>query len=107
MVSEFFGINPSDVGLGALLTIVVLLILRGGLVPRRTHEDVIADRDNWRQAFLQSEAVRKEEHDQTKELLELARLGGHILTALPQPGKPDEGEVTADARMDPSPHTWL
>ncbi|WP_435643888.1 hypothetical protein ACR9VJ_26535 [Streptomyces sp. H49] len=106
-MSEFFGINPSDVGIGALLALVVLLILKGGLVPRRTHEDVIADRDNWREAFLQSEAVRKEEHDQTKELLELARLGGHILTALPQPGKPDEEGVNADARMGPSSRTPL
>jgi hypothetical protein len=104
-VSEIFGFNPSDVGLGALVTLVVLLILRGGLVPRCTHEDALSDRDRWREAFLQSEAVRKEERDQTKELLELARLGGHILTALPRPGKADEEEVTGDARMDPTPRT--
>ena len=106
-MSEVFGINPGGAGLGALLTLVVLLILTGRLVPRRTHEDVIADRDNWRQAFLQSEAARKEEHDQTEELLELAKLGGHILTALPRPGQADEGEVTADARMDPASRTRL
>lgn len=102
-MSEVFGIGASDAGLGALLTLVILLILTGRLIPRRTHEDVIADRDNWRSAFLQSEAARKQEHDQTEELLELAKLGGHILTALPGPGKADEGEVTADARMDPTP----
>ncbi|MFF4489403.1 hypothetical protein ACFY0F_23390 [Streptomyces sp. NPDC001544] len=104
-MSEVFGINASDAGLGALLTLVVLLILRGGLVPRRTHEDALTDRDNWRSAFLESEAARKVEHEQVEELLEMAKLSGHILTALPHPGTPDEG--VTDARMDPTPHTRL
>lgn len=106
-MSEIFGINPVQGGAAALLTLVILLILTGRLIPRRTHEDVIADRDNWRSAFLQSEAARRVEHDQTEELLEMAKLGGHILTALPHPGKADEGEVTADARMDPTRRTRL
>ncbi|MCX4816787.1 hypothetical protein OG601_47565 [Streptomyces sp. NBC_01239] len=105
-MSEIFGINPSDVGLGALLTLAVLLILTGKLVPRRTHEDVIADRDNWRQAYLESEKARKAEHEQTGELLEMAKLGGHILTALPHPGRTVDGEVGGD-RMDPTPHTRM
>ncbi|NEA52444.1 hypothetical protein [Streptomyces sp. SID10815] len=106
-MSEVFGFNPNGIGLGALLTLVVLLILRGGLVPRRTHEDALADRDNWRQAFLESEAARKVEHEQTGELLELAKLGGHILTALPRPRQAEEEEVNANARMDPAPRTRL
>jgi hypothetical protein len=103
-VSEIFGTTASDAGLGALLTLVVLLILTGRLVPRRTHEDALADRDTWRSAFIESEAARKVEHEQVEELLELAKLGGHILTALPRPGNADE-EVTTDARMDPAPRT--
>ncbi|MGW1389455.1 hypothetical protein [Streptomyces griseoluteus] len=103
-MSEFFGINPSDAGLGALLTLVVLLILTGRLVPRRTHEDALSDRDTWRTAFLESEAARKVEHEQVEELLEMAKLGGHILAALPRPGQAGEEEVNADARMDPTPH---
>ena len=106
-MSEIFGIDPVQGGAAALLALVILLILTGRLIPRRTHEDVIADRDNWRSAFLQSEAARRVEHDQTEELLEMAKLGGHILTALPRPGKADEGEVAADARMDPTPRTRL
>ncbi|MET9909666.1 hypothetical protein ABZZ74_23175 [Streptomyces sp. NPDC006476] len=104
-MSEVFGINASDAGLGALLTLVILLILTGKLIPRRTHEDVIADRDNWRSAYLESEKARKVEHEQTGELLEMARLGGHILTALPHPGHADEEGVSSGDRMDPSPHT--
>lgn len=102
-MSEIFGINPSDAGLGALLTLVILLILTGRLIPRRTHEDVLADRDNWRQAFRESEALRKVEHEQVEELLEMAKLGSHILTALPRPGQADEGEVNGGDRMDPAP----
>ncbi|MEU3826438.1 hypothetical protein AB0F36_14135 [Streptomyces sp. NPDC029080] len=103
-MSEVFGINASDAGLGALLTLVVLLILTGRLVPRRTHEDVLADRDNWRQAYLQSEAARQLEHEHTGELLEMARLGGHILAALPHPdGQADEEEVKAGDRMAQAP----
>lgn len=106
-MSEVFGVNPVDAGAGALLALVILLILTGRLIPRRTHEDVITDRDNWRNAFLQSEAARKVEHDQTGELLEMAKLGGHILTALPHPGHTDEEEVSGRDRMDQAPRTRL
>ncbi|MFD8199963.1 hypothetical protein [Streptomyces sp. NPDC059701] len=103
-MSEFFGINASDAGLGALLSLVILLVLTGRLVPRRTHEDVLTDRDNWRQAYLESEAARRVEHEQTGELLEMAKLGGHILTALPRAGQADEEEVSGIDRMDQAPH---
>lgn len=106
-MSGFSGISPVQGGATVLLALVVLWVLSGRLVPRRTHEDALADRDNWRNAFLNSEAARKVEHEQVGELLEMAKLGGHILTALPQVGKPDEEEVTADARMDPTPRTRL
>jgi hypothetical protein len=107
-VSEIFGIDPVQGGAAALLALVILLILTGRLIPRRTHEDVIADRNNWRSAFLESEAARKVEHEQVEELLEMAKLGGHILAALPQSGqKTSEGEVNAGDRMDPTPRTRL
>lgn len=99
-MNEVFGVNPTDAGAVALLTLVVLFILTGRLVPRKTHEDALADRDNWRTAFLESEALRKVEHDQTGELLEMARLGGHILAALPQPPRTAGEEVSPGDRMD-------
>ncbi|MGW2116018.1 hypothetical protein [Streptomyces zhihengii] len=104
-MTELFGINPIDGGAIALLVIVFLYVLTGRLVPRKTHEDAIADRDNWRTAFLESEALRKVEHDQTGELLEMARLGGHLLAALPQAGQVDGEEVNARDRMDPTTRT--
>lgn len=39
-----------QIGAGALVTIIVLLILTGRLVTRRQLEDVQADRDHWRTA---------------------------------------------------------
>jgi hypothetical protein len=106
-VSEVFGINPGDAGAVALLVLVVLLILNGRLIPRRTHEDVLADRERWRQAYLQSEAARQLEHEQTGELLEMAKLGGHILTALPRPGRADGEGVNAGDPMDQAPRTRM
>lgn len=103
-MSELFGINVANGGAIGLLALVFLFVLTGKLIPRRTHEDLIADRDNWRSAYLESEKARKAEHEQTGELLEMARLGGNILTALPRPGADDE-EVDPGARMDPTPRT--
>lgn len=101
-MNEVFGINVVDGGSVALLALVFLYVVTGKLVPRKTHEDVIVDRDNWRQAFLESESLRKVEHDQTGELLDMAKLGGHILAALPRPPHPGE-EVNPGDRMAPAP----
>lgn len=98
-MSEIYGISVADGGAVALLALVFLYVVTGKLVPRRTHEDVIADRDNWRQAFLESEALRKVEHDQTGELLDMAKLGGRLLDALPQPPHVRE-EVNPGDRVD-------
>lgn len=105
-MSEVFGINPGDAGSVGLLVVVVLLILTGRLVPRRTHEDVLADRERWRQAYLESEKARSVEHEQNGQLLKMAELGGHILTALPRPGQSGDEEVSSD-RMDQAPRTRL
>lgn len=99
-MNEVFGINVVDGGSVALLALVFLYVVTGKLVPRKTHEDALADRDNWRAAFLESESLRKVEHDQTGELLDMAKLGGHILAALP----PHRGEeVNPGDRMAPAP----
>lgn len=103
-MNEIFGVAPTDAGAVALLTLVVLFILTGRLVPRKTHEDLIADRDNWRAAFLESEALRKVEHDQTADLLDMAKLTGPLLAALPQPQQATGEEVNPGDRMASPPH---
>ncbi|MGQ4437922.1 hypothetical protein ACN6LI_003287 [Streptomyces violaceoruber] len=92
-------------GAGAIVTLIVLLILRGSLVARAVLEDVRKDRDArvaelakerdmWRQAHQESEAARIEAQNQVGELLELSRVADHVLRAI-------RGEVPGDA-MDPT-----
>jgi hypothetical protein len=103
VAAELFGINVVDGGAVALLGLVFLFVVTGKLVPRRTYEDVLVDRNNWRDAALNSEAARQKEHEQTGELIEIARLGGNVLAALPKPGQHSSEEVNADAGLDPAP----
>ncbi|WP_228974931.1 hypothetical protein [Streptomyces sp. DH12] len=97
MGPELFGLPVAQAGPTALLALVVLLILRGDLVPRSILRDVREERDMWRAAHTTSEAARQAALDQTEELLETARLGNQLLNSLPRPPR---GEVTPDARVD-------
>ncbi|MGW5711534.1 hypothetical protein ACWF8U_00635 [Streptomyces olivaceus] len=98
-MSELFGINIVDGGSVALLAVVVLMVLTGRLVPRRTYDDLKEERDTWRAAHATSEEARRLERDQTRELLELSRTADRVLTALPRSTRE---EVNADA-VDPAP----
>ncbi|WP_330328164.1 hypothetical protein [Streptomyces pseudovenezuelae] len=115
-MSELLGVNVASGGAAAILTLVVLLILLGRLVPRSVLNDVRKDRDDrvaevlkdrddrvaevlaerntWRQAHQESEAARIDAQNQVGELLELARVADHVLRAM-------RGEVPGDA-MDPT-----
>lgn len=88
-------------GAWTIVTLVVLLILRGNLVSRAVLEDVRKDRDarvaeilaeknTWREAHRESEAARLEAQSQVGELLELSRTADHVLRSL-------RGEVHGDA----------
>lgn len=92
-------------GAWAIVTLIVLLILRGKLVSRSVLDDVRQDRDarvaeaiaeknTWREAHQQSEAARMEAQAQVGELLELSRTADHVLRAI-------RGEVPGDAMDSP------
>lgn len=96
-------VNVAQVGASGILAFLVLLVLLGRLVPRKTLEDLRADkneqlaatraeRDTWKQAALDEAATCRALQAQNGELLELARTAGHVLTSLPT-GQ----EVTASA----------
>ena len=68
-----------------LLAIVILLIAFGKLVPRRTMEDIIHDRNEWRTAHRISEQSRIELAGAVSELLEHARTTDSFIRALPHP----------------------
>lgn len=104
-MNELMGINIAQGGAIALVTLIVLLILRGNLVPRSVVEDVrqdrndriqalVAERDAWRDAYRESEAARVESQAQVGELLELSRTADHVLRAI-------RGEVPGDAMDKP------
>ena len=66
-------VNGGAVG---LLGWVALMIFRGGLVPRRTHEELKEERDTWRlialKAMGQTEALLPAAHITTKVAQSLA-----------------------------------
>jgi hypothetical protein len=104
-VNELLGVPVAEGGAAAIVTLVVLLIIIGRLVPRSVVEDVrkdrddrlaaaLAERDAWREAYRVSEAARMESQAQVGELLELSRTAEHVLRAI-------RGEVPGDA-MDQS-----
>ena len=95
MPSELMGINITQGGAVALLTLVVLMVLTGKLVPRRTYDDLLKERVTWREAHTVSEAARTSERAQTQELLELSRTSAHALQALPRMGLEEDTEVDA------------
>ena len=47
-MTEIIGIPISAVAPSALAGIAVLLVLTGYLIPKRTHDEAIHDRDEWR-----------------------------------------------------------
>ncbi len=70
-----------DVGPTGLLTLTVLAIIQGWLVPRRTYDALVADRDYWR-------STATEQAKTVAELTEVSRAAVAALDALP---KPDDG----------------
>lgn len=104
-MNELLGVNVAQGGAAAIVTLVVLLILLGRLVPRSVLEDVrkdrdvrvaeaLSERDTWREAYRESETARLEAQGQVGELLELSRTADRALRAI-------RGEVPGDA-MDQS-----
>lgn len=75
------------IGPSGALILVVLLILRGRLVPRSTLEDLRKDKDRqidtWQTAYERSEQAREIMRDQITELLEMAKTTTHVIESLP------------------------
>lgn len=57
----------------ALAALAVYALIRGQLVPRKTVEDIIHDRDEWRAAHRISEAARVEGEGHWRTMSETAR----------------------------------
>lgn len=66
----------------ALLGIAVFGLIRGNLVPRRTHEDVIHDRDQWRAESRIKDAQIAEKDQQLRHLAEVGETQKAVLSAV-------------------------
>lgn len=96
MSDTLLGINVAQGGAVALLALVVLMVLTGRLIPRRTYDDLREERDTWRSAHSTSEEARRLEREQVDELLELSRTADRVLTALPRMSSRQEEVATSD-----------
>jgi hypothetical protein len=83
-----------SLGAGSILAIFVLLIMRGGLIPRQTHEDRMRDKDAqieyWRTAHGREVNRGDELASQVTTLMEVASTAEHVLTSLSQVARKDE-----------------
>lgn len=84
---DFSSFLTPATGATGVLTLVVMLVLWGKLVPRQNMDDLRADKDKqietWREAYRQSEEAREIMRGQITELLQLARTTTHVIEALP------------------------
>jgi hypothetical protein len=72
-----------QVPLAALIAIFVILIYRGGLVPKVTVDDVRKERDSWKSAYLNESKAGTVKDGQISELMEVARSAQHMYRSLP------------------------
>ena len=95
-------ISLSTLTPAGLLAVLILLIAVGRLVPRRTMEDVLHDRDEWRTAHQISEQSRTELSASVSELLEHARTTDAFIRSIPHPYDHHPAAVLPEARQ-PAP----
>jgi hypothetical protein len=80
-----------QLGAGALVTLVVLLILSGRLVTRRQLQDTQADRDYWRTAHDTQQQITLKQGMSMERLLVLSETSAHALQEI-QAAVSDRGE---------------
>lgn len=65
----------TEIGWGAVVVLVVILILRGYLVPRIFYQEVVRDRDRWR-------TMAEELREENSKLLVIGELGVNSIYAI-------------------------
>ena len=86
------GLPVGSVGAGALVTLIVLLILTGRLVPRQQMLDLREDRDKWRAAAENSEKAMHTYGMAQEKLLVLAETTNHALVEIQELAQRAAGE---------------
>lgn len=93
-ISAFFvSLNPTLVPLGAIVTLVVVSLIRGWLVPRAIVQERIKDkdaqiealakeRDDWKTAYMKSEEARGVLSGQNGDLISGAETTNRLMESL-------------------------
>lgn len=100
-MAELGGIGIVQGGAAGLLALVVLLVLTGRLIPRRTYDDLREERDMWRQAFHESESTRHVERDQALTAVEVGQTAVKVLQSLPTPEGVDHAPMDQGVASSP------
>lgn len=87
----------SQIGWGAIVVLVVILILRGYLVPRLFYMEVVRDRDRWR-------TMAEELREENSKLLVIGELGVNSIYAIEKVVE-DKIEARAKAKKKPEGNT--
>lgn len=69
----------------AIITLVVISIIRGWLVPSATVTLLMQRAEEWRTAWEKSEEARRLQAEQNAQLLEFAKTADAVFRALPSP----------------------
>jgi len=87
------GIPIAGLTAPALLLLAVWFILTGRIIPRRTYDDLLRDRDEWRTAHRLSESERINQAKQIDALLEVGITVESIMRSMPHPSNnmPQDG----------------
>jgi hypothetical protein len=86
------GLTIVPVSAGALVAIVVVLVLTGNLVPRRTLMDARAEAERWMHAWQLEHEARQRYLEHAEAGLEAARTTTAVLQSLPIAAEGGSGE---------------
>lgn len=89
---EIYGIPVAGLTAPALVSIGILLIMTGRLVPRRTYDDALRDRDRWQEAHSVSEEARLTQTRQLDAVLEVGETVKQVMNALDRVRREDRPE---------------
>lgn len=90
-----FGIPPeilADLGLAGLVTLAVLMILTGNLIPKSAMDRQIQETDYWRTTANKSKDTNLKLATSLQELTEAARLSENVMSAIQTKNKELEEE---------------
>lgn len=79
-------VGVGNIGLAGLVTLAVLLLLWGKIIPKSSHDARVTDKDlqiaDWKLAYQKQMAINEAAVSQISRLLEYAETSNKVLTAL-------------------------